>query len=404
MPLPTLDELVTPLTAANVLTQLLAKAEVLGLPVTAWQKLGISRTIYATMAQEFADLSSMINFIAQGGFASYAARMTDANGNEITTWMDLVSWEVYRNLRIPATFAELDAPDFTITNTTAQVYTFGTGEFHFSNGTTGAKFHNSEPLTIAASTTTNVAIVADVAGSGSTSAPGDIDTLDTPLPGVTCSNAATATGTDAETNSSLFLRDIAKLGSLSPNGAPLAYYFAATSILDPTQPFYDPDLTQAITRVKTIAAVGVVNVYVANAQGAPGGGDLTIVNDTIQSWVVPLAVTANVLAATNLSIAITYTAYVPTAAGVLSATVESAVTLALGRLFAALPIGGIVETTANEVPLETIRGTIFRAIANLIPNYAAQISVIVTVPSGDTSVATTEVPVLGAVTASIILT
>lgn len=404
---PSLGDLVTPITYEEALADLLSIEQALGVPVTAWQKLGIARTVYATMAQEFADNSAIINFIAQGGYASYASQMVDGAGAPVTTWMDLVAQEVYGLTRIGATYAAVDHANFKLTNASNTTYgPYGVGELHFIDSTTGATYHNTEAVTIAgpAGTETFCAIEADVAGSGGTAAPTDIDTLQTPLDGVTCTNLVAADGADAESNAALFLRCIAKLGSLSPNGARLAYYFVATSILDPGQPFYDAALSRPITRCKTIALAGTVNVYIANDLGAPSTADKNVVDAAIQAWCVPLAVTAITNKATELSIPVTYHAYVPAAAGVTSGDVTNAVSLALVALFRQLPIGGIVESTANEVPVETIRGTIFAAIVKLVPQYAAQVSVQVSAPAADVAVATTEVPVLGAVTATVTLT
>jgi hypothetical protein len=215
MATPSLNELVTPVTATEANAQLLAIAQVLGLPVTAWQKLGISRTLYMTMAQEFADNSSIINFIAQGGYASYASQMIDASGNPVTTWMDLIASEVYGISRIQASFAALDDTQFILTNPDAQNYgPFGPGELSFGNGSTGAEFQNTGTITIALSTTTGCAIIAKKAGSAATSGVGDINQMLTPQGNVTCTNNTTATGFDAETNAQLFLRCIAKRGRL----------------------------------------------------------------------------------------------------------------------------------------------------------------------------------------------
>lgn len=405
MPAPSLNELVTPVTATEALEQLLIIEQVLGVPVTAWQKLGIGRTVYATMAQEFADNSSIINFIAQGGFASYASQMVDPNGVPVTTWMDLVASEVYGISRIGAQYAALDNTQFIVTNPDAQAYgPFDPGSQTYGNGTTGATYHNTDTVTYASGNATGVAIVADQIGSAGTSAPTDINQMITPQGNATCSNNTTATGFDAETNQALFLRCIAKLGSLSPNGAALAYYFVATSVLDPTQTFYNASLTKPITRLKTITGAGTVDVYIANDDGAPSTGDTAIVDAAIQAWCVPLGVTAITHKATNLVFNVTYAAYVPAAAGVSGPQVQAAVSTALTNLFRALPIGGLVETTPNEVPVETIRGTIFAAIIGLVPAYAARVSVVLSVPSSDTAVATTEVPTLGAVTPTVILT
>jgi hypothetical protein len=406
MPTPSLSELLTPASAEDVLQHLLSIAQGLGLPTTAWQRLGISRTVFATMARQFADMSSIINTITSGSLVSLAARMRDANNEPVTSWLDLRAYDVYGITRIPATYASLDSSGFALTSISGSPThgPFAPGALRFSNRNTGAVFANTETVTVLPGVTTPLSIVAVEPGSSSTSAPGDITVMLDPLAGVSCSNSIAAVGTDAESNDALLARCIAKLGSLSPNGSALAYYFVATSILDSTQPFYDASLSSAITRVRTIVSPGTVRVYIANASGAPPGGDVTIVDDTIQAWCVPLAVTAIVAAATPLVQPVTYTAYVPAAAGVTSGQVQAAVSAALTRLFAALPIGGITGAAPNTIPVETIRGTIFDALTELVPSYSAQVSATMSVPSADVSVPVTSVPVLGTLTSTVVLT
>lgn len=407
MPTPSLSDLVTPETREEVLALELQIAQTLGLTVTAWQQLGVARTIYATDAANISQLSDTAAFVAQAGWVSYAAQMVDADGNEVRDWMSLTSSEVYNVTREAATYAETDSAGFSISNTTSTSYgPYNPGDLHFSNSTTGAKYHNTETVTIAPAigSPTPVAIIADEAGSASNASIGQVDTLDTPLVGCACSNSVVLTGNDEETNAALLLRDQAKLGSLSPDGSALAYDFVALSILDPAQPFYNASLSQRITRVKPYSSLGVVNVYIANDAGAPSVGDVAIVNAAIQAWCVPLGVTATVAAATNHSVAVTYTAYVPSAASVTSGEIEAAASAALVAYFKDIPIGGTTDATPNVVPYRAVQGTIFAAIAALVPAYASRISVTLAAPAADVSIATTEVPTLGTVTPTVVLT
>ena len=393
-----LSDLLAGITEEEALQAELDVATSLGLAVTAWQPVSVARTIYQTMAVIIANQSEDVANIAAGGFATTAAALPT------TGWMDLVSEEVYAVTRIPASYAALDSTEFTVTNASGSTQgPFAVGQFIVSNPVTGAEYANTAVVTLAVGAN-GVAIQALVAGAASTSGPGTITNVVTAIVGVTCTNSASAVGSDAETNSALLVRDQAKLGALSPNGPAQAYYFVATSILDSTQPFYNPALTEPITRVATISSPARVEVYLANAAGPPSGPDVVIVDAAIQQWAVPLGVTATVAAAGSTTVNITSTCYVPTAAGLSTLQVQTAVSDALATYFEALPIGGITDATAHVVPIGGIQGVIYQAIAALSPTYAPQMSVTLTLPATDTSVGATDVPVLGSVTTNVVVT
>lgn len=404
-PIPvTLNDLITVATYNDVLNNELNIATALGFPTTAWQPLQVDRSTLAIMAQLGANFSTTVNFLAQGAYASFAAQMVDSAGNEVTTWMDLRGVDQYNVTRLPATFASCPSTGFSITNASTQSYgPFAPGQLHFQQSSALGKptYTNSATVTISASTATPVALVADVSGLASSAGPGTITTMLTALVGCTCTNTATLTGQDAENNAHYLQRCQAKLGSLSPNGPAQAYLFVAESILDTTQPFYNAALTAAITRVTTLKAPALVDVYIANAGGTTPAGDLTIVNAAIQAWVVPSGTTAIVAWATPTSVPITYTAYIPASAGVSAATLETAVSNALGLYFETIPIGGLTDASSGILPLSGIIGTIWGAIAKLTPVIGG---VTVSVPSGDTALGPTSVATLGTITASVVMT
>jgi hypothetical protein len=291
----------------------------------------------------------------------------------------------------------LQAADFEVTNTSGISTPFGIGEFIVSNPVTGKQYQNSAAVTIAASSITLVPIVAQEAGAASTSGPGTITFLVTPLVGCTCTNLAAAVGADAETNVQLLARDQAKLGSLSPNGPAQAYFYVATSLLDPTVRFYNPALSAPITRVLPVSSPARVKVYLANASGAPSAPDVAIVDAAFQEWCVPLGTTATAYAAGETTVNVTATVYIPSSAGVDPTQLQTAISSALAIYFAQLPIGGVTGATDNIVPKSQIISVIDAANVNIA-------DVVVVVPSGDTTVPETNVPVLGSVTITVDVT
>lgn len=293
MPIVTLAQLVTPVSYADALTDELTIAAGLGLPTTAWQPIDPVRTFFTTTAQVVSDYSTTINLVAQGAYASYAATIpgvdanVDANGYE-TTWMDLRAYDQYGVTRIEA---GQGAGTVALVNSTTS--TFGSpylpGTLHFQSPLGGQPtFTNSETVTITASATTSVPIVADAAfpGSAGNVANGTTLIAVTPLIGVTVSPLAAAiVATAQETNAQLLTRCQNKLGSLSPNGPSQAYQFVASSLpvigsvlptgaqwTDPTTS-YPYAVTAAVTRASTVLNIGsgVIDVYVANGAGPVTG-------------------------------------------------------------------------------------------------------------------------------------
>ncbi len=287
--------LIATIARTDVLSTLLSVATTLGLDVTAWQPLQPGRTMLATVSQKVADLTATISLAVQGGFLDYAATgtvtYTDANGNVITVpvtpeggpgWLDVLASSVYNvsngaggTGRIAATYA---GGPLTFTNTSGSSYgPYAAGTFHVACSATGKTYTNTSALTIGTGTTSGQGFAADVAGAASTASPGQIDTLVTPLLGVSVTNPASLTGADAEKNVALAARCRSKLASISPNGPGAAYdYFARTMLisLSPLSP---------VTRSKGVinTATGTRTTYVASANGAvPGAAQIAITGAT----------------------------------------------------------------------------------------------------------------------------
>ncbi len=390
MPIILLSELVAGVTVAEATQQELTIAQTLGLATTAWQPLGMARTILAINAQEISTASDLIAFIAQGGYASYAALMVDGDGNPVTTWMDLRSVDQYNVTRIPASFASGPVP---VSNSSASAYPFTPGQLRFQNAS-GATYSNTASGTILAGASGfDIQIEADIAGPSGSYPAGQTLILLTPLSGVTVNPLGSSlVGSPAETNAALLSRCIAKLGSLSPNGAPGAYDYVAKSIPQAAAASATPPYTVTAPINRTADELdignGVVDVIIANAAGAPSGGDLAAVNAAIQALAVPQGITVNVIAATNHSIAITCTVYYPVGLGLDHATIIANIETAIDAYFSQLPIGGVSTSATGIVPLTDILATIFNA-------NRGTLDVTLSVPSANVSLGLAEVPVRG---------
>ncbi len=273
MPATDLNTLVQPVSVTSAFNTELSIATSLGLPVTAWQPLGIGRQILYVNANVISLYSSTVNLLAQGGYASYAALMVDASGAPITTWMDLIGTNNYNVTRIQATYATTDSTGFSVTNSSANpLGPYSAGQLHFANAATGKTYTNTGTVTIAGNASTGIAITSDATGSAYSSGVGTITQIVSPtLANCTCTNSKALVGSDAETNAAYLVRCQAKLGSLSPNGPAQAYYFVATSITDSTQRFYNAGMTATVTRCTVVTNPGEVDVYIATASGGVTG-------------------------------------------------------------------------------------------------------------------------------------
>ncbi len=408
MPILTVADLLTVTTEADALNLELAICAALGLPTTAWQALSAEMAILGTNAQIIATYSATVNQIAQGGFPSSAATIpgvapnVDSDGF-LTTWMDLCLAAYYNVTRVPATFA---AGTMTVTNTSGTPYAFSVGQLHFQNPVSGATYSNTASGTIAGSGSTSLLVQADAGfpGNAGTMASG-VPILLTPLSGVTVQALTVPlVGTNLETNAAALLRGQAKLGSLSPNGAAQAYNFVATSLPTstsrPTAAFPFNGLvdstgspivvTAPITRVATQLnpVTGLVGVYVANASGAPSGGDIAEVFAAIQALCTPLAVTVTVAAVGTVPLNVLYNVYVKQSSGLSATQVLANIDSALTLFCQNTQIGGYTTSAPNIVPYDELVDVIINANPGTVDLTLIQ-------PGGNLPIGPTSVPVLG---------
>ena len=390
MPL-SISDLFQAQSAADVKSTLLDVLTALGIPITSWQPLAVVRSIVAAVSQKIADLTAIQSQVIQGGFLDTAALVTPEGG---PGWLDILAQYLFGIERAPATFA---AGDVTIVNASGTTYTPNPKDIILSNPITGKTYRNATALTITAhATLTGALFEADEAGAASSSGPGTITNMVTPLSGCTVSNPASLLGSDPQTNADLVSACHAKLSALAFGGPEGAYDWFAKFQDYVGTPI--AGLSLPITRSATVTdpTTGKMVSYIANATGAPSGGDVTLVAANQQKFAVPQCVTLTTAAAATTTIPFTYTAYIKSAAYT-SAQVAAAVATQLGKYFASLPIGGYTAGAPNQVTVDALIAQVFLA----LPAGVVQ-AVTVTSPTGPTTLASNAVAVLGTVTPTIV--
>ena len=382
----TLEELTTPLTKEEVSESIFDALEALGVKTSSWKPGAVARTIIAGVAIVLAAFSTLQAEIAKNGFLELS------EGD----WLTVVARQVYGVERNVGTFA---AGELTLDNTAGGVFAPGIGDVIALNTTTGKTYRNTEAFSIGAfETGVLVDFQAIEIGSDSTSAPAEIDALETVLLGVTVTNAAALVGQDFETDEALKARARAKTGTLSPNGPSDAYRFLALSAET------DDGTPAGVTRVTTVPdGEGNVIVYVATASGPLTGsiGDTTTplgaVDESIQTLAVPLAVTAITTSAIANTIAVTYEIWLRASVGLTVPELDTLIGTALANFMATQPIGGSRKVPGGGfVFLQALED----AITGALPA-GSLIDLDVTVPAADVAILENEAPVLGAVTPSI---
>lgn len=388
-----LDDLITVNTAETIYNATIDVAEVLGLPVTSWSVGDPTRSVYWSVATELARFEDVVaNYVASGFLDLAVARCNeDPDDADRYAWLVMLADQVYGYTADAATYATTDV---TLTNGGGGLYVIEPGDLTLKSSTTDKTYTNTTGGTLASGpgTTLDVTVVADEAGSGSTAAATEIDTLVTTLLNVTCSNATAAQGTDAEAPSSIATGCRAKLGSLSAAGPADAYDYVATNA--------DLTGTANVTRSRTYddSTTGDVTIYVAGPSGAVAGGDVTAVEEAITEWALPLCITPTVASAVDLTQAITYELWLYDSVNMTTAEVEAAVETALEELFIARPIGGDIKAAIGSgfIYHSMLRGAFRETFGEHF------VDVAVTVPAADTAVADNEVPVLGVITVTAI--
>lgn len=373
-----LSELFDSETREEVLSTVLTIAADVGLRVTAWQPGQPIRTLLTIASQKISDATLVTKEAIKGGFLDEAE----------AGWLTLLARAVYRVDRKLAEFAEGDSLE--LTNTEATTHTLQPGELIVAHAVTGKTYRNTAVVVIPASgTVSDVAILADEAGTDSDAAPGTITELVSSLVGVTCTNVAAVLGADEETDEDLRQRCRDKLGALSPNGPKEAYAYVAKT----------PELAAvgvAITRVKVVAnaLTGLLTVYLATASGAPSAPDVAIVDAAFDKWASPWCTEAVATAASELVVPVTCQVWIQ-GSSLTTAQVQTEIANALARYFRDLPIGGfVIPPATGTLYLEALRQVIGSATPGIL-------KVAITLPAADVALTVGQVAKLGTVTTTV---
>lgn len=366
-------------TKAEIYARGLQIGAALGLPVTTWQPGDPTRSDYHFISELLELCEAFVVELAK------SAVLDEAEDE----WLIVKAEQDFGVTAIPATYA---ATSCTLTNSGGGRYpSLVVGSVTAKNTATGKTFRNvTGGSLIGVGATISLDFVADEAGSGSTSAAGEIDALVTGLRGVTITNPAAAIGVDKESDPALRTRCREKLGALSPNGPRDAYAYVAKS----------SDLTGSTevtdARVYDDADTGDVRVFLRGASGAVSGAAVTAVTTAILRYAAPLCITPVVESATNQTVAITYQLWLYSADSREVSEIEDAVETALEAMFAARPIGGDIITPGDPgaVYLRLIESTI-----RGVSPYAFRVEL--SLPAADVELDDDEVAVLGVVTPTI---
>lgn len=381
-----LSDLVQPLTADQIQATFISAMVSLGITSAPnWKKGGVASSVLRVFALLGASFSTILSFLASSAFRDLA------KGDWLTLW----ARSVYNVERPQATFA---AGTLTLVNSAGGVFSYNPGEVTALNSSSGKTYVNTASISLGSMATINVAFQAVEAGSASSSATGAIDTLQTTLLGVACTNAQPFVGTDDLDDVSLGNLCLAKLGSWSPNGPTDAYRYI--SLADPTT---IPVLVKfglttqtsvPVTRVNAVAdGSGGVNVYLATAGGVPSGGDVSIVNARIQAVATPLGIRATVAAASPVTVPVGYEAWLKNSSQT-TASAQTAFANQLVAYFSGLPIGGVVIPPAGSgvVATNALELQLGQAVTGVVK---------AVVSGSDTSLTGSQVAVLGTISPTV---
>lgn len=340
MALLTLEEMVKPLTAAEIKAAIYKVLSGMNLDTTSWRPGAPTRTLIAICAVVLAWLSVVVSLIAKMGFLEYAEG----------EWLRLRALLVYGVVQTEATFA---AGNLTLDNIAGGVYgPFDANEVVAQCTATGKTYVNTEPFSLGALETGKVvAFRAEEQGSSSSAAAGQIDALVTTMLGVTVTNAADFVGTDKEEREDLASRCVSSLGALSPNGPKEAYkYVCLTPALNGNVP---------VNRVRVLdpPGDGTLTVVIAGAAGALTGPEVALVQTGVDDTATPDIATVTVVSATAVPFTATLALYVSTEAALSDGEWDDLLRPQILAFVPRIPIGGtpLTEGGPGAVRVGSIR-------------------------------------------------
>lgn len=377
---PTEDELTDLILAAMVSE---------GFPVTSWRVGGVARTLVKLVVKGCFDLAGLVSTVTAGGLLTYSSG----------GWLTLLAAQVYQCIRAEATLAQgtlrLDC------SISGGPYTITPGQLTFSwLSAEGVKYYkNTDGGVLASGGTLALTFQAQEAGSDHNAPDAGIDTIVTPLAGVTIRNdpfffngvsRITTQGTDEETDAALKARCLAKWGATGSAANEDGYeYWARTASAEITR----------VRAAENVPSDGHVTVTLASATGAPTGGAVTAVDEYINGPPTvrrPLCVTVHVAAAAEQAIPLTATIYVRAGSNP-NASAQAAAALAAYQ--ATLDIAGVSGGY-------TVTGGVTVFLSQIIEELQTPTGVInsvVTAPAADVDITAGSVPVFSPISLTVVL-
>ncbi len=333
-----IDTLIRSTTSTELFTKILDTLETVGIPAKSWRQGGVSRSVLGALAEVGYQGATIARDCVAGMFLAFG------RGSYLTAHAE----DVFGVIRIPSTFA---AGKVTLTNTAGGVYNLGADELVARASSTGARFRVTEAFTLssgtpAVPTSITVEVQAVEPGAASSVSPLEVDELETPLTGVTVSNAEAIVGADAETDDALVRRCLASRGTWSSLGPRDAYEFAALSA---TLNDGSPVSINRVT-VQRTNSTGTVTVVCATPSGTPSGAELTAVEENVEAKARPDTVTAIIAGAIPKATSQTITVW---CRGGVADAIEELAEDALAALISTYPIGGIPKAIGGQGYLYT---------------------------------------------------
>lgn len=339
----TIEELTTPLSRQEVQQSIYDVLGAIGVNTTSWKSGAPLRTMIVAVSIVLASFSKLTALIAKSGFVELSEG----------AWLTLVAKHVFNVDREGAAFA---TGEITLVNASGGIYVVDADDLTFATAA-GVEYRNTTPFTLTATSSITVPIQAVEVGTASSAGPGAITVMQTPLTGVTCSNANALVGRDPEKDAPLQQRCSEKLGALSPMGPWDAYSFAVRNA-----PRADGSIVP-VNRVRfTKDGFGNVTIYCATPTGLVQPADLVILDEAVQQLAAPLAVTAYTLSATAVPVAVEYEVWMYNTSALTEAQVQAAITSRLLDFMASQPIGGnVIDPAPGKIFRDAIRAAIAAA-------------------------------------------
>jgi len=327
-------------------------ATAVGLPTENWQEGGYTRTLLALFARLYATGGQVVRIIAASGF------LDTASGD----WLKLLAKNLFAVDPIEATFAS--APlGLRLTNGGGGLFIFEAGDVVVAHASTSKTYRNTSGGTLNPGGTLDLDLEAEEAGSGSNALVDTITTMVTTFGGVTCTNTLPLVGLDAEKDEDLRQRCRDSLAALSIGGIKRAYeFFAKSATREDGSPI-------GVNRVRVLTAPGdgTVTIYIAGAGGELTSPDVADVQAAFDEKVTPYGFNATAISATNLSITVPATIWIPASLGLSEAQARQAVLDALEAYVETLPIGGVVISPATgKIYWRALLGVVENAIPGML--------------------------------------